>query len=111
MNPPPPILRARGLAHHQRKTGGNGGIDGVAALRQDTGADPRGDLLLRYNHAMFGDGCMNLVGGRRYAPAGSANAISSDNAANIWLRLSQMTSSKFRRGSRSSQCRDDAIWA
>jgi hypothetical protein len=66
MNPPPPILPARGLGHRDRKTGGNRGIDGLAALPQDIGADLRGDLLLRHNHAMFGDGCMNLVGGERY---------------------------------------------
>ena len=34
------------IGHGQRKTGGDRGIDRIAALSQDIGADPRGDLFL-----------------------------------------------------------------
>ena len=36
------------------KAGGDRGIDRIAALPQDVGADLRGDPFLRHHHAVFG---------------------------------------------------------
>ena len=42
-----------------RKAGRDRGIDGIAALAQDVGADFRGEFLLRHHHAVFGGNGMN----------------------------------------------------
>ena len=42
------------IGHGQRKAGRDRGIDRIAALPQDVGAELRGDLLLRHHHAVFG---------------------------------------------------------
>ena len=42
------------IGHGQRKAGRDRGIDRIAALPQDVGADLRGEFLLRHHHAVFG---------------------------------------------------------
>ena len=54
----------------QRKAGGDRGIDRIAALPQDVGADLRGEPLLRHHHAMLGgDGANGGEIGRRVGAA------------------------------------------
>ena len=59
-------IAGAGIGDGQRKTGRDRGIDRVAALPQNVGADPRGDLLLRHDQAVLGDDRMNAAGGRRH---------------------------------------------
>ena len=49
-----------------RKAGGDRGIDRIAALPQDVGADLRGEPFLRHHQAMFGRNGANggEIGGR-----------------------------------------------
>ena len=42
------------IGHGQRKAGGDRGVDRIAALPQDVGADLRGEFFLRHHHAVFG---------------------------------------------------------
>ena len=50
----------------QRKAGGDRGVDRIAALPEDVGADLRGEPFLRHHHAMLGrDGANGgEIGGR-----------------------------------------------
>ena len=54
------------IGHGKRKAGGDRGVDRVAALPQDIGADLRRELFLRHHHAVFGRNGTNgrEVGGR-----------------------------------------------
>ena len=57
------------IGHGHRKAGRDRGIDRVAALPQDIGADLRGEFLLRHHHAVFGGNGKNRVGrGRNIGP-------------------------------------------
>ena len=53
------------IGHGQGKAGGDRGIDRIAALSQNIGADPRRELFLRHHHAVFGRNGVNGVGFRR----------------------------------------------
>ena len=53
------------IGHGQRKAGGDRGIDRIAALSQNIGADLRRELFLRHHHAVFGRNGVNGVGFRR----------------------------------------------
>ena len=49
-----------------REAGRHGGVNRIAALLQDIGADTRGDLLLGDDEAVLGRNRMNAVGGLRH---------------------------------------------
>ena len=73
----------------QRKAGGDRGVDRIAALPQDVGADLRGDLFLRHHHAVLGRNGANggEIGAARRArrscaTAGAAQANASDERGN-----------------------------
>ena len=65
------VARAR-ISHGHREAGCDRGVDRVAALLQNVGADVGCDLLLCDNHAMFGHGRMNGVERRRGIDAPAA---------------------------------------
>ena len=54
------------IAHGQRKAGGDRGIDRIAALPQDIGANVCADFLLRHHHAVFSKDGMSGIRGRRH---------------------------------------------
>ena len=65
----------------QRKAGGDRGIDRIAALPQDVGADLRGDLFLRHHHAVFGGNGVNGARvGRRIERGASCAAAGAPQA-------------------------------
>ena len=53
------------ITHRQRKAGGDRGIDGVAALAQDVGADLRCEFFLRHHHAVLGEDGADRISRRR----------------------------------------------
>ena len=54
------------IGHGQRKAGSDRGVDRIAALPEDIGADLRSELFLRHHHAVFGRNGANggELGGR-----------------------------------------------
>ena len=65
------------IGHGQRKADRDRGVDRIAALLQNVGADPRGHRLLRHHHAVRGGDGLRVADSRnpddlRRAPAAAA---------------------------------------